>query len=349
MRAPSPRLLWISLLCAVPAGAAGAVAAQGPEAAACAVCAEADSLVAAGDTAAALILLRSHVAETSDPHAGGELGLLLARRVSMLRADSANRAEAKALLARALAADPARSRWALGYGLILWKEGREAEALEWTRAALRAAGPQNGGLEPELLAELHAARGSIFEQRVIDRESLTSATSLTVDTRACPTGQCVVDVVDASLERLMQAPVDDAGSGEAREAMQHHLAIAFSLDPLLETSTYALLAGFARAGEWDMVVALAREYVDASGGAGWPLAFLGAGLWRSGDGAAAEAVPSVTPRTPDWFEVRLDNARNGVHRITLTIIDLVSGGTAGAQRSFAVGSLADCEILPGTP
>lgn len=349
MRAPSPRLLWIGLLCTAPAGAAGAVAAQGPEAAACAVCAEADALVAAGDTAAALSLLRSHVAETSDPHAGGELGLLLARRVSMLRADSANRAEAKALLARALAADPGRSRWALGYGLILWKEGREAEALEWTRAALRAAGPQNGGLDPELLAELHAARGSIFEQRVIDRESLTSATSLTMDTRACPTGQCVVDVVDASLERLMQAPVDDAGSGEAREAMQHHLAIAFSLDPLLETSTYALLAGFARAGEWDMVVALAREYVDASGGAGWPLAFLGAGLWRSGDGAAAEAVPSVTPRTPDWFEVRLDNARNGVHRITLTIIDLVSGGTAGAQRSFAVGSLADCEILPGTP
>jgi GWxTD domain-containing protein len=211
-----------------------------------------------------------------------------------------------------------------------------------------------GGDEPAMVTFRVRMEPSSFTYTV---EAMTDDESVRARTRSTLHAATFLDSLPALSDILLADRITPRSDVQIRE--RHDLVIAPSADLCFERDgsvwlyfeVYGLVPDPGGAGRYRVVL----DVADSGGrsvlarATDWFAGILGRRREAAGQLTWERTVPSVTPRTPEWFEVRLDNVRNGVHRIMVTITDLVSGGTAGAQRSFAVGSLADCEILPGTP
>lgn len=257
----------------------------------CPACEEAEALLAAGDTAAAIRRLRA--AADSSPassEAAAGLGLMLARTAQASARDRAVRVEAERRLERAVRQDPADPRWLLGLGVLRFKQGANSEAARFLDGALSLV--NDGRHRPSgLLAELYAVQGSLLEQHALDFEDLANWPGSTVDPNDCGQGApCWLDTVDRSFGPAGMDSGGPASSTRAREEMRRRFAAAFDMSPALGLAARGLLAEAARLNDWPGFVHLAERHLRAAGPGGWPAAFLAAGYWRLGEVSRADSL-----------------------------------------------------------
>jgi len=257
----------------------------------CPPCEEAEALLAAGDTAAAILRLRTAAessSSSSEEVAG--LGLILARTVQGSGGDRAVRAEAERLLERAVRQDRADPRWLLGLGILRFKQGAHSEAarhLDEAHSLVR----DGRQLPPALLAELYAMQASILEQRALDHEDLAVWSASTAAPDACRNGApCWLDTLDLSIGPAAIDAGDRASPPRARQEMRRRFAAAFDLSPALGLAARGLLAEAARLNDWHGFIHLAERHLRAAGPGGWPAAYLAAGYWRLGDASRADSL-----------------------------------------------------------
>lgn len=286
-------------------------------------CERADSLVEAGDTAAAVQLLRG-LAEATSPDAGvlGRLGRLLVETAPSRATDFEQRAEAERLLQQAIDLDGGDPRWWLARGLLERKRQNQVDAgrLLGRAADLAAELDQGGeggeGLSARELARLHAEVGRALEEHVMDfRGFIPQHPDLPVVTggvgaggEVCPVAFCRNFERPRSFhEILLKYETQDDLVDDDRTAMRRHFGLAFQLDPSLSLAARGWLGALAWSEEWEAYVEVARRHLEAvgEGESGWPLAFLAAGRWRMGDEAGADsAFQAALARLPTE-EVRL--------------------------------------------
>lgn len=296
----------------------------------CPPCLHADSMVARGDTADAIRLLRATSAMdvyAEEPGIWGRLGLLLTRTSPYGEGGEDRRDEAEDVLNRArdlleinpetdsitaytIQRDRLLPRRLLARGLLNWKRQDRIRAVANLDYALKLLDEGVAELSPDERLALHIARASIAEYRLLRAVNLVpaSATAL-IATRdqTCESDQApdslipaadAILVVDCWLEirRYDDGPLAAAplahpeGIRRSRLLMRRHFAEAVRLDPGRARAIRSLLADFARLRQWSAYMDLARTYARNTNGTGWSLAFLAAGEWRLGHAQAADSL-----------------------------------------------------------
>lgn len=269
-------------------------------------CGQVDSLLAIGDTVTAVEVLRTeHGHRPDDPGILGRLGEVLTATAPRKATEFQQRAEAEDLLQRAIDLDGRNPRWWLARGLLERKRLNKVDAMRLLRRAAELADEATAEaddpppLSDEELARLHAEVGRALEEHVLDFEGyIPQHPDLPVVTggvgaggEVCPVAFCKNFERPRSFhEVLLKYDTQDGLVADDREAMRRHFGLAFQIDPSLDLAARGWLGELARSGEWQAYVEVARRYAAASEARGWPLAFLGAGLWRMGDEEGADSA-----------------------------------------------------------
>lgn len=257
--------------------------------------AEVDSLLEAGDSAAALARLeREAEVRKDDPAVLGMLGILLIERASSAEGDFGDRVRGGELLERALRLDPGNPRYLLAYGKMLQKRGVEIDARRVVTRAIAAAAERPEDLSRAELAEAFYQRGYSLETHVAEFDDLRSmgVHSPPVNTPECMgSGAFCLNFTRPYAFYQAFEPLPRLGHmvDDEREAMVSEYRRALELSPSHAWANRRLIGYYARAGAWEDALAQARHYHAATPEDPWASIFLGMTLVWSGEGGDAEA------------------------------------------------------------
>jgi GWxTD domain-containing protein len=267
-------------------------------------------LLAAGDTAGAVTLLRERVSEApTDGRAWLDLGRVLGAVATELESDIDARLEAREALRRAIELGPDDPFALLEYGLILRKQRVGVDALRVLDRAWRTAEARGDSLPGTDRARLHYQLGKIYESWWVDWQGLVSIPQVlegdwscrghgsaaeanedpTATSRAGRFGSYAVNCPGEWWEMLPHVvPIEDLKE-EDRGRMLDHFRRALAADPEHVEAAVALLGHLADAAEWDEYGAVAADLTEAAPDDPRGHLFAGLGLHRRGNSPAAAA------------------------------------------------------------
>lgn len=303
-----PRTLVAALLSLLATAVPGPSLGQDTDASA--VAGRPGDLLARGDTAAALALLRERVAEDDeDGRAWLDLGRILSAQATELEADIDARREAKRALERAVELRPSDPFGLLEYGLLLRKQQVGTDAARVLERAWSAAQARGDGLGGADLARLHYQLGKVYETWWNDWRGLIqiprttqgnwscrgvgSGDSLNTNqdgTAAGPGGQFGSFAVRcppewwAMLGRVV--PLEDL-KDEDRQRMLRHFRLALEAEPGHMDAGTSLLGHLADAGLWTEYESASRALLEAVPDRARSNLFHGLGLHRQGRSSEA--------------------------------------------------------------
>ena len=272
------------------------------------VAGRAGELLAAGDTARAIAILRDRVsADAADGMAWLDLGRVLASVATELESDMEARLEAREALRRAIELRPEDPFALLEYGLLLRKQQVGTDAVRVLERAWRTAEASAASLPPADRARLHYQLGRVYESWWTDWQGLVhipstvegnwscagigSADSSNEDAtaagRAGRFGAFAVRCPEewwATLPHLV--PIEDL-KAEDRRRMLDHFRLATEADPTRADAAVALLGHLADAGDWGEYAGAAAGLLAAAPEDPRGHLFAGLGLHRRGRSAEA--------------------------------------------------------------
>jgi GWxTD domain-containing protein len=268
----------------------------------------AGELLAEGDTARALQVLRDRVAANGeDGRAWLDLGRVLGAVATELETDIEARLEARDALRRAIDLRPDDPYALLEYGLLLRKQRVGVDAVRVLDRAWRTAETSGEALTAADRARLHYQLGEIYESWWNDWQGLVSippvlegdwscgglgsADWLTVDPtaqgKAGRFGSFAVRCPDEWWELLPHlVPIEEL-KAEDRGRMLDHFRRALAADPRHADAAVSLLGHLADAGEWEEYGEVARRLIDARPDDPRSHLFAGLGFHRRGNSTAA--------------------------------------------------------------
>ena len=303
-------------------------AAPPPSTLQCPVCESAATLLARGDTTAAIHILRSGRGPGAQIELLGQLGFLLALTSGSDEGSFSDRLEAERYLARAVAANPRNVSWLYGYGLLLWKSGRRVDAKRALERSLRIL-EQAHSVHVDEHAAIHALLGRILADHVRDYEGLIiPAADLPNASFTCPSLFCMnFERPSIFNRRLLAQPTVDSVVTDELNAMMHHLSEAVRLDPASELATRELLNTYSRREEWRSFDRVATDFLAESEGKPWAYMFKATAAHHLDQPAVADryfkrALQLLGPR---------DSA---------SVLDVSLVGTSDQMRRLAKGSEA---------
>jgi GWxTD domain-containing protein len=270
-----------------PALLAVAVTLQG--AVECAPCVRSQELIAAGDTAGAVAVLREAATEDAPAVVWGEYGMLLAQTAPLNPLDFRQRREAKQALERALDEDYRNPRWLFGFSLVMRKRGGLNDA---KRVLGRAVGEvESRDLEAEDRARIYLEHARSVEEYVNDYENYLPLAHLIpkVSPSCSMRGRFCLNFSRPRYfhERLFLADPPEMMRDD-RQEMWSSFEKAFQLHPASSAAAAGLLGRLSRDEQWQEFLLVAEQHVAASDTSGWAHVYKGAGLFRNGAAEEAE-------------------------------------------------------------
>lgn len=260
----------------------------------CPACEQAQQLVTAGDTTAAIEVLRAETQrQPKSAEAWGNLGLLLTHTAPSLERDFAQRLEAEKALNQAIQLEPRNPRWLYGLALLKRKQGQRRDAERLFDRALSVS--EGGGVElsDRELARLYAERGRLLEEQAMDFEGFIAMGDRIVEVNVADCielGPFCLNFVspEAFHEGLFAVAPADNLARRHRIQMREMFEKAFELDPSLDAAARGLLADLARRNEWRQYIEVAADHSRAAADDGWTDVFLAAGYFRMNHPVLAE-------------------------------------------------------------
>ncbi|MEN8376077.1 MAG: GWxTD domain-containing protein [Gemmatimonadota bacterium] len=305
------RVLAAALLCGGLIGAQPPTEAVGQVGDSAGVAGRAGELLAAGDTAAALLALRERVRDDADDgRAWLDLGRVLAAQATEVESDIEARLEAKKALEKALDLRPDDPFALLEYGLLLRKQQVGVDAIRVLERAWRAADERAGTMPPADRARLHYELGKVYESWWIDWQGLvqiprtaqghwscggvgsgSAADSTDVDATATGLagrfGSFAVRCPPEWWEALATVVPIEELKAEDRDRMLRHFRLALAAHPGHVDAAVALLGHLADDADWTEYEVVARSLVEAAPDEARSHLFMGLGLHRQGRSTSA--------------------------------------------------------------
>lgn len=257
----------------------------------CAPCERSQALIATGDTAGAVAVLREAATDDAPAIVWGEYGMLLAQTAPLNPLDYRQRREAKQALERALDEDYRNPRWLFGFSLVMRKRGGLNDAKRVLGRAVGEVEDESRDIEAEDRARIYLEHARSVEEYVADYDNY-----LPIDRfipRVSPScsmrGRFCLNFSRPTYfhEKLFQFEPPDMMRDD-REEMWDSFQKAFDLHPASAAAAAGLLGRHSRDGRWQEFLLVAERHVAASDTSGWAHIWKGAALFRNGDPVAAE-------------------------------------------------------------
>jgi GWxTD domain-containing protein len=264
---------------------------QGATATECRPCEQSKALIAAGDTAGAVAVLREAATEDAPAVVWGEYGMLLAQTAPVNPLDFRQRREAKSALERALDADYRNPRWLFGFSLLMRKRGGLNDAKRVLGRAVGEVEDESRDLENEDRARIYLEHARSVEEYVNDYEGYLPLAHLIpkVSPSCAARGRFCMNFARPKYfhERLFLADPPDMMRDD-REQMWSSFENAFRLHPASSPAAAGLLGRLSRDEQWQEFLLVAEQHIAANDTSGWAYIFKGAGLFRNGAPEEAE-------------------------------------------------------------
>jgi len=291
------------------------------------------ALLASGDTAAALELLRA-VTRSERSFGPGflRLGAVLAAQASWMERDFGDRVEAERAFRRALRFMGPDPELLLEWGVLLTKQHIRIDALRTMENALRQASRQEAEFSPALVSRMHYAMARVYEVWWEDGQNMRLAS--TGAPRECWSGAAPTAASCADVPNVHVFIAD-------RGRMKRHYRAAMELDAGNVDAGIRLLGHLADQEDWEEYEALADRLVAAAPLDARALLFRGLGLHHVGRTDLAESfferalilMPPTErgayeriddllhPRTRRAYLASDEAGRRDVERIFFTVTD----------------------------
>ncbi len=257
----------------------------------CLPCERSQELLADGDTAGAMAVLREAATEDAPAEVWGEYGMLLAQTAPVNPLDYRQRREAKQALERALDEDYRNPRWLFGFSLVMRKRGGMNDAKRVLGRAVDEVEDASRDIEARDRARIYLEHARSLEEYVLDYDGYLPITRFIpkVSPSCSMRGRYCMNFARPKYfhEKLFQFDPPELMKDD-REEMWNSFEKAFSFYPVGSETAAGLLGQLSREERWGEFLRVATRHVAASDTSGWAHIWKGAGLFRTGDAEAAE-------------------------------------------------------------
>lgn len=257
----------------------------------CLPCEQSQQLIAKGDTAGAMAVLRQAATNEAPAAVWGEYGMLLAQTAPLNPLDYKQRREAKHALERALDEDYKNPRWLFGFSLLMRKRGSIGDAKRVLGRAVGEVEDESRDLAAEDRARIYLEHARAMEEYVTDYDGyLPINRFIPRNSPSCNMrGLFCLNFARPKRfhERLFQFDPPDMMRDEAEE-MWSSFGKAFELHPANGQAAAGLLGQLARERRWEEFREVAERHTAFSDTSGWAHIWKGAAHFRAGDPVAAE-------------------------------------------------------------
>ena len=266
-----------------------AAALQG--AADCRPCERSQELMAQGDTAGAVAVLKDAATDDAPAVVWGEYGMLLAQTAPVNPLDYRQRREAKQALERALDLDYRNPRWLFGFSLVMRKRGGLNDAKRVLGRAVGEIEDESRDIDAEDRARIYLEHARSVEEYVNDYENYLPLAHLVpkVSPSCSARGRFCLNFSRPRYfhEQLFKVDPPEMMRDD-REEMWRSFENAFQLHPASSAAAAGLLGRLSREQQWQEFLLVADRHVAAADTSGWAHIFKGAGLFRNGAPEEAE-------------------------------------------------------------